>query len=316
MALRRCEMGYRLEVDLPMSRLALAAFVLAFLSSTPGLAQETTEPRPEFPHAPMAFDDGRGDDGGLPPIFLQIGCRNRTREFWGLAQIGLLDTRSVDFNGVLQLSLDHNANRTTVGVAQVALANYSYEFYGLVQVGAHNIIGREIYALAQIGAFNDANGQYLGLLQLGVANRWRFHRRNWAIAPMQIGLYNERAAPAYTLGQIGIANFLGEGAIHTPWRIGVFNGGTDTVATLLQAGVVNWMPDGRGYIGLEVGLLNRSRQFHGPAQIGLVNYSDEVSGAQIGIYNHAGRLRGLQLGLLNHSEDGGMTWFPVMNLGW
>ncbi|RLB52469.1 MAG: hypothetical protein DRI90_22075 [Deltaproteobacteria bacterium] len=298
------------------ARLAQAVGVVALLASSPARAEPSPPLPHDYPHAPEAFDDGRGDDALLPPIFLQLGCRNRSREFWGIAQIGLLDTRSVDFNGVLQLSLDHNANRTTIGAAQVALANYSYEFYGLMQVGAHNIIGREIYAVAQIGGFNDANGVFLGLLQLGVANRWRFHRRNWAIAPLQVGIYNERAAPSYTLGQVGIVNFLGEGTIHAPWRIGVFNGGDDTVAALLQAGVVNWMPEGRGFFGLEVGLLNRSREFHGPAQIGLVNYSEAVHGAQIGVYNHAGVLRGIQIGLLNRSEDGGLPWSPVMNLGW
>jgi hypothetical protein len=311
-----CELSYAAEVASSAAPVALAVCAVALIASSP-VGAEPSAPLPhDYPHAPAAFDDGSGDEDWLPPVGLQLGCRNRTREFSGIAQIGLLDTRSVDFNGVLQLSLDHNANRTTIGVAQVALANYSYEFYGLLQIGAHNIIGREIYALAQIGAFNDANGVYLGLLQLGVANRWRFYRRNWAIAPMQVGIYNERAAPSYTLGQVGIVNILGEGTIHTPWRIGVVNLGDDTVAALLQAGGVNWMPDGRGFIGLEVGLVNRSREFHGPAQIGLVNYSDEVHGAQIGIYNHAGLLRGIQIGLLNRSEDGGLPWLPVMNLGW
>ena len=55
---------YPAVVALPAQRFAPALAAIAFLLGTPGLAQEPEQPRAKYPHAPSAFDDGRGDATG------------------------------------------------------------------------------------------------------------------------------------------------------------------------------------------------------------------------------------------------------------
>lgn len=50
--------------------------------------------------------------------------------------------------------------------------------------------------------------------------------------------------------------------------------------------------------------------------IGVVNYAKEVKGLQIGLINRTKHLRGVQIGVLNSSDDGGLPFIPVVNVGW
>lgn len=66
--------------------------------------------------------------------------------------------------------------------------------------------------------------------------------------------------------------------------------------------------------GLQSSIYNQAKTVRG-FQVGIVNRAEAVRGVQIGIVNKAKSLRGVQLGLANFSSDGGIPFFPVINVG-
>ena len=214
---------------------------------------------------------------------LHFGCVSRVRDFYGIGQIGILGAEARrEYAALFQFSFGQNYLHWSPIGLQIGLGNRAYEFYGGFQIGAHNQVTREMYSIGQIGLFNEVAGVYLGALQIGIANRWVLHRRNWAMGPLQISLYNEANTNSAMLGQIGIVNIAHE--VETPFVVGVVNIVEDQIISL--------------------------------AQIGIVNRTRETIGLQIGVVNWTDRLRGVQIGLFNRSAKGGLPYSGILNVGW
>ncbi len=81
---------------------------------------------------------------------------------------------------------------------------------------------------------------------------------------------------------------------------------------MLQVGPVNTAKQASV---IQVGLYNDTDDFSG-LQVGVINLAQEVRGVQVGAYNQARRLYGVQLGLINRSEETGLPFMLLLNVGW
>ncbi|AKT37677.1 LA_2272 family surface repeat-containing protein [Chondromyces crocatus] len=255
----------------------------------------------------------------------------------GLAQLGLFQSSARDFGGAVQLGLAYTrADERFVGLLQLSLArNEAVTFLGPLQISAMNHAAT-----------------FMGGLQLGLVNNVRVEDPAAAdvrfVGLAQIGLLNEvTRGPLMGIGQFGILSYVG-GHLYGFGQLGFINA-ADSFHGVLQAGfanvVTNGSFDGFGQFGvgnfvdqhfngfLQTALIfnGATRAFRGVAQIsalvnlvtrelagasiGIVNKTEQTTGLQAGLVNLTGKLRGVQLGLVNISDDGGLPFAPVLNVG-
>ena len=66
-------------------------------------------------------------------------------------------------------------------------------------------------------------------------------------------------------------------------------------------------------VGLDIGLVNRTKNFQKGLQIGFFNTNIKMSGLQVGLVNYTNFLNGVQIGLLNFNTQGMTDFFPIVN---
>lgn len=66
-------------------------------------------------------------------------------------------------------------------------------------------------------------------------------------------------------------------------------------------------------VGLDIGLVNRTKNFQKGLQVGFFNSNIKMSGLQVGLVNYTNFLYGVQIGLLNYNTQGMTDFFPIVN---
>lgn len=93
------------------------------------------------------------------------------------------------------------------------------------------------------------------------------------------------------------------------------NSGTAHIIGIQIALGYNYASSNNNVYGLQAALANLGSNTIYGVQFGLYNVAETVYGFQIGFINKTKNLRGMQIGLLNFSDDGGFSFFPVLNIG-
>ena len=88
--------------------------------------------------------------------------------------------------------------------------------------------------------------------------------------------------------------------------LGFVNGSTGDSAGL-SWGLINYADT---YTGLDMGLVNWSKEKFAGIQLGAANITKECRGLQLGVVNYAENLHGIQLGFLNFAINN--TWFDQL----
>lgn len=260
---------------------------------------------------------------------IQFGWSSRADDFYGLTQLALYESGALRFYGALQLGLFSSRAGELYGalqlgalnrveacycLAQVGGFNRSRLFSGLTQLGLVNLYERQFVGLVQLALINvhvkPAHTDFAGVLQVGLLN---VHEGEF-FGGAQIGLINGnhgRSEVILALGQLGLFNY--SATIAAPMQLGLINVADRLSGTQLSLGL-NW--SNQTLDGLQLGPVNRAVELHG-VQVGLLgNVAGAVHGAQIGLINSAVRLRGVQIGLINLSEEGGLPFSVIANVGW
>lgn len=233
---------------------------------------------------------------------------NQHGNFYGpvfIGTFGLFSQADWNVGGIMQFGAFYN------GVGQ--------NFYGLVQGGAGvNIVKGNFYGLGQFGIANFVHQNYYGGFQAGLVNSagtlGGLGQMGWIntagrIFFMQVGLYCD----AYEAYGIKVGAFLSKGSKVAGFG---FGGGNvhDTTSGFL-VGLFNLTHDSSN--GFDIGVFanydlgDANGIFISP----IFNYADHCRGVQIGLVNYANRMDGLQIGLVNIIRQGGLIFFPGINMG-
>jgi hypothetical protein len=259
-----------------------------------------------------------------------VGWSSQSSGFYGLGQLSLFESDARDFFGALQLGLFRSRAGRFFGALQLAPLTRAEEIVVLAQVGAYN---ESVFftGAVQLGLVNMNKRQFVGLLQLALANVHLEPTHTYFAGIFQVGVLNLHQGELFGGAQIGVINlnYRRSEAILALGQLGVANYSTELIAPLQLALLgnvagrltgaqvaplgINWSGE---VLGLQLGAFNRAAAIHGAQLALLANVAHVVNGVQLGLFNSATSLRGVQIGLVNWSEDGGLPFSVLLNVGW
>jgi len=262
---------------------------------------------------------------------LQLSLRQNKidEEFYGIAQVSLLNNDAVGFTGVAQLGPRNDA-RSFTGVGQVGLLNMvgdgdrggdDERYFGLVQAGVVNVHHHPVYTLAQGGlaalggrapmnagvsvsaASLLLDGSFFGGAQLGAVTL----TGNDFTGLVQAGALAGTMRTFSGLAQIGLVAYVGNNLYREIFGVHVENRDNDheTFRGLVQAGALA-MTDHELRALLHVGAIGTyvDTDAYALAQVGTVNYVGKsfYGFAQLGGANLVDEFSGfLQAGLVSYT---------------
>ncbi len=230
-------------------------------------------------------------------------------------------SRHLEIGGISNLSLKYSAGIQIAGFANVVGSNafinlslreerelindeeFRSYFKGLQVAGLVNFVRDDVWGTQLTGGFNVTNRSMIGLQVAGIGNTVNQHLSGVQFA----GLYNIAYSSVVGI-QISLLANITKGSLYG-MQLGLIN------ANSLMVGR-NTKPPAR-INSMQIGLLNFSNQMTG-IQIGLVNYAKEMGGIQIGLINifstdptqHA-RQNGVPIGIINIGSKGHFTRISV-----